>query len=285
MQPPFISRILCPVDFSELSAAALQYSVSLSAACRAEVTALHAYWIDPPPYFTPAHADELKKQYQDAAGEMRRTLERMVQEAGAESAQTMVVEGDPAGSVLRAAQKLGADLIVMGTHGRRGIERFMLGSVAERVLRMSNVPVLTVRGKAAPIKRILCPVNNSTASRAAFQKAAQLALCLNAQLVAVHIEEDDPNTRIDDLCGWIAGQDRPACTVEHLSGRGNAAEEILKMAAESKIDLLVIGAAHKTFFDSTVLGSTTVRVVRHASCPVLTVTEGAAKAEPRGVAA
>lgn len=274
MQPPFPSRILCPLDFSELSTAALGYAARLAATCGGDLALVHAQWFDPPPYFTPAHTEDLKRQFQDAAGEIRCAIEKLAADAGATAAHIEVVEGDPAATVVRLAEQLDAGLIVMGTHGRRGIERFMLGSVAERVLRTSPVPVLTVRGPASPVRRILCPVNDSKASRTAFQKAAQLASCLDAKLTAVHIEEDDSKSRIEDLCGWIAGGNHPECAVEHMSGRGNPAEEILKMAAASHADLLVIGAAHRAFFDSTILGATTVRVVRHSPCPVLTVTEG-----------
>jgi nucleotide-binding universal stress UspA family protein len=273
MTERYPSHILCPVDFSDLSGAALNYSVRLASVCKADITVVHAYWFEAPLYFTPGQADGLKMQYRSAAGQMRAALEKFAASAGAPSAGIRLEEGDPARSVIRAGIETNTDLIVMGTHGRRGFEAFMLGSVAERVLRSSSVPVLTVRGRASSDKvgSILCPVNNTRESRSALQIAARLAVCCGAELTALHVEEDDDPTRIDDLCHWIAEEEQPNCTIGHLRSRGNPAEVILKRAAAGNADLLVIGAAHKAFFDSTFMGSTTVRVVRHATCPVLTV--------------
>ena len=104
--------------------------------------------------------------------------------------------------------------------------------------------------------------------------AAHLAVCFDAELTVVHVEEIEAKRRIGDLCAWIAEGERPKCTVEDLRRQGSPAEEILQLAHATNTDLLVIGAEHKAFFDSTVLGSTTLRVVRHAACPVLTVAEG-----------
>ncbi len=163
----------------------------------------------------------------------------------------------------------------MGTHGRSGVNRLMLGSVAERVLRESEIPVLTVRGDAAaavtPPKTILCPVNNTPAAREALSMAAHLARCFDGNILALHVKEGRAGQGIGDLCAWVPDEIRSHCTIKELTREGDAAEEIVSLAKETPCDLLVIGARHRRFFDSTVLGSTTARVVRHAPCPVLTV--------------
>lgn len=275
MPDQFPSHIVCAVDFSELSAAALGYAAILSSACGAQATVLHTYKFDVPPYFTPDHAEAIKMQYLDAAGGARTALERFSAGAGLANADFVVEEADPAPAILDAANRLRADLIVIGTHGRSGLHRVMLGSVAERVLRHATIPVLTVRGTKAPgrLNKIVCPVNDSTVSRNAFRIAARLANCFGAQLMVVHVEEHGPKRPIHDLCSWIDGAQRPECSIQEFRRQGNAAEEILKLATATAADLLVMGAEHKMFFDSTVLGTTTVRVVRHAVCPVLTVAE------------
>jgi nucleotide-binding universal stress UspA family protein len=181
----------------------------------------------------------------------------------------------PVDGVLRAAREAKVDLIVMGTHGRSGVNRLMLGSVAERVLRESEVPVLTVRGSTAaamtPPKTILCPVNDTPAARAALSMAAHLAHCFDGNILALHVKESHPGQGSGGLRAWVPDEMRSRCDIKELTREGDAAEEIVSLARETPCDLLVIGARHRRFFDSTVLGSTTARVVRHAPCPVLTV--------------
>jgi nucleotide-binding universal stress UspA family protein len=154
----------------------------------------------------------------------------------------------------------------------------MLGSVAERVLRQSRVPVLTARRSLIPqpaleIRRILCPVNDSEAARKSLQFATKLAACLDATVTVLHVQEQDPRSSIGDLCEWVAAQDKPHCPIREIRREGDAAKEILREAAEGGCDLLVVGARHRLFLDTTVIGSTTVRTVRHAPCPVVTVVD------------
>ncbi len=142
-------KILVPLDFSDSSRAAQQRAEELARATGAELLLLHA--IDDTPLllvdaaaYIPAEAFE---QYQTAA---KQSLDACVQEAQksgvAVSAQLM--RGRPDQTILEAAKKAGADLIVMGTHGRSGVRHLLLGSVAERVVRTSPLPVMTVRAPA-----------------------------------------------------------------------------------------------------------------------------------------
>jgi nucleotide-binding universal stress UspA family protein len=278
MRDPFPDHILCPVDFSELSAAAYRFAAGLAGSCAARLTAIHVYNFEAPPYFTPARAGEIAAQFESTRADAEAALRRFARESGGPGeAQVLIREGDPATAVLRAAAELRAGLIVMSTHGRSGVRRLLLGSVAERVLRASSIPVLTTRGSEVPVRigSIVCPVNDSETSRQAFRAAARIASCCGSEVVVVHIDEGPHDRRIEDLCAWRSTADAPQCAVRELRRSGDPAEEILKITAEVNAGLLVVGAEHKTFFDSTVLGTTTVRVVRHAHCPVLTVIQGA----------
>ena len=76
---------------------------------------------------------------------------------------------------------------------------------------------------------------------------------------------------MDRLCQWVSSKLMAGCVIKELVRQGHAAEQILDLARSMHSDLIVLGAQHKRFFDTTVLGTTTVRVTRHASCPVLTV--------------
>lgn len=140
-------RILHPTDFSRASAPALRPAVALAKACRAPLVLLHV--MTPPSPFIgkgappSSYADLLILARRSARRRLAAALAR-VRRVGVR-AQAIFAEGLPADEILRAARRARADLIVMGTHGRTGVSRVFLGSVAERVVRESRCPVLTVR--------------------------------------------------------------------------------------------------------------------------------------------
>ncbi|MET0340913.1 MAG: universal stress protein [Polyangiales bacterium] len=141
-----LRKILVPVDFTEASDAARRKAEQLAGAVGAELVVLHV--VDDTPMMVMDGAGvgyvppiDTVGPYEAAAKER---LERSARE-GAGVVRNRLAHGRPEAEILRAAEEEGADLIVMGTHGRRGFERFLLGSVAERVVRTAQVPVLTVR--------------------------------------------------------------------------------------------------------------------------------------------
>jgi nucleotide-binding universal stress UspA family protein len=276
--------ILCPVDFSELSAHALRYADLLSRCGNAKVVAAYANWFEAPPYFTEARVAELKSEFRESQGQAERMLGEFVTSTLGDRAapvETRVVEALPADGIRQLAAATRAGLIVMGTHGRSGLNRWMLGSVTERILRESPVPVLTVRSAPkGPIRRILCPVSDTPSSRGALAAAAAFGACFDAAVTALHVREEHGRGSIPNLCEWIPAGERSHCNIRELVRHGNAAEEILKLAAEEDYDLLVLGATRRRFFEGMVLGTTTLRAVRHASCPVLSV--GAAEYSENG---
>jgi nucleotide-binding universal stress UspA family protein len=148
----------------------------------------------------------------------------------------------------------------------------MLGSVTERILRESPVPLLTVRAAPqGPVRRILSPIDGTEASRNSFRLAARLGACFDAEITAVYVHEHGTAQSAPDLCNWIPAEARQRCNIRELVRHGDPAEEIVALASEEKFDLLVIGAPQRKFFEGLVLGTTTLRAVRHAPCPVLTV--------------
>jgi nucleotide-binding universal stress UspA family protein len=135
-----IRTILHPTDFSEYSAFAFQLACSLARDHGAKVVVLHVY---PPPI---AHGEVVaRRQPNGFHEELWRLLRRVQAPVPEVSVSHRLEEGDPAAEVLRVAQESGCDLIVMGTHGRTGLRRVVLGSVAERVVRAAGCPVLTIR--------------------------------------------------------------------------------------------------------------------------------------------
>lgn len=140
-------RILHPTDFSRASAPAFRRAVALARACRAPLVVLHV--MTPPSPFigegTPpsSYAELLILARRSAKRRLAAVLARA--RRGRVRARAIFVEGLPAERILRAARRARADLIVMGTHGRTGLSRVFMGSVAERVVRESPCAVLTVR--------------------------------------------------------------------------------------------------------------------------------------------
>lgn len=152
--PP--SRILVPVDFGPESARALQVAAVVARPYGATVDALHAEVLEAPPYFTHDQVTALEKQRVGARAQAERYLREFARKQHLELRQAIVVDGPPHAAIVDAAAD--TDLIVMGTHGRAGASRWWLGSVAERVVRETPVPVLVVRKGNGPAAAILSRV-------------------------------------------------------------------------------------------------------------------------------
>jgi nucleotide-binding universal stress UspA family protein len=143
--PP--SNILVPVDFGEASARAVAVAGALAARTGARVRLLHAESIEAPPYFTHEQIESLEKQRRSARAHAEKYLADFGRRQGLPDAEVVVQEGSPLSLIVEGAR--GVDLVIMGTHGRRGASRWWLGSVAERVVHESRTPVLVVRADSA----------------------------------------------------------------------------------------------------------------------------------------
>ena len=145
-----IHRILCPVDFSEPSERALDYALGLAERLGAEVDVVHVFQF---PTFAVEDGTVTLPPFlqENLAQRLRERLEQFVLEKTGEGPKTtvQVLEGVPYVEIMQAAK--GRDLIVMATHGRTGLSRLLLGSVAERVVRGSEIPVLTIRSAGSPM--------------------------------------------------------------------------------------------------------------------------------------
>jgi nucleotide-binding universal stress UspA family protein len=140
-----VEHILCPVDFSDTSEFALTYAALLAKKLGARVTALHAFELSEGVF--PDDAIPMRDNLMQRLGpDLDRRLSELAERCGhGAPISTLRVEGSAHQMIVEQAEALGADLIVMGTHGRSGLAHMLLGSVTERVLRTSSVPVLTVR--------------------------------------------------------------------------------------------------------------------------------------------
>lgn len=146
-----IKVILAPTDFSEGSSPATDYAVRMAEAFDAKLILLHV-GVDPTEHHQTAGAaaDIYRRAREEQARYARTAMDRLVAEIRGEHPDVNIVvdhqSGTPHVAILDASDRLDADLIVMGTAGLTGVSRFLIGSTAERVVRVSKVPVLTVRG-------------------------------------------------------------------------------------------------------------------------------------------
>jgi nucleotide-binding universal stress UspA family protein len=142
-------KICCPIDFSDASRAAMEVAADLARRTGAELVLLHAYPI--PGYTFPDGSVVASPMMQDLADQAERHLEEWRADAAKLAGGKVTTQkaiGEPAAEIVAFAKAAGADLVVVGTHGRTGLEHALMGSVAERVVRRAHCPVLSVRPPA-----------------------------------------------------------------------------------------------------------------------------------------
>ena len=289
-----LRRILWPTDFSEFSDIAFRYALSLAQRYRAKLFAQHVVelWRHPEADFAPARYYEefCERLLQNGENELQRFLKNR---ADNEIQRERVVrQGVAADSILALAEAQKVDLIVMGTHGRRGFDRLMVGSVTERVLRKASCPVLAVH-KPSPdflksreqhdpvhLNRILFCTDFSENSERALGHAISLTAGYNAELTLLHVLEDIP--------GWSSIDEATAAAMQQLdelippqrsqSGKiktmvrtGSPYQQIIQLALEARIDIVIMAVRGRGALNLAVFGSTTYRVIQLGPCPVLAV--------------
>ncbi|HZT71113.1 MAG TPA: universal stress protein [Terriglobia bacterium] len=274
-------KILCAVDLSPVSERILQWAGLFASTFDARVDVLYVDWWEPPRYFTEAQIHELTRQNQEGKKALREELERAAKRTldGVATYNVSIVEGHPAQRILDRASELKAEMIVMGSHGRTGMARLRLGSVAEDVVRASLCPVLIVKtaeeleGRPS-VENILCPVNFSGLSLQCLELSSEIANQFGARLWVVHAT-DHEDVKLEEvherICEWVPPEVRGRCDVSEVVRRGDASEQILLMAREHSADIIVIGAQHRPLLEFTTLGTTTERVMRHSHVSVLVV--------------
>lgn len=288
-----IERVLCPVDFSEASVKAYRYAQSIAGHYGATLLVQYVVelWQYPSGDFA-FSADAYEELRRKLISNAEADLQQFVKKSGGLRPECIVQESMAEDAILTLAQARAISLIVMGTHGRRGFDHLMLGSVTEHVLRHASCPVLTVRhtapgsGKQSatdepiPIRRILCCVDFSAHSRRALEYALSAADAYNAEVSVLHVLDHEPDSadvgketaasmkNLEELFSPAA----LSSTRIHLEVRlGKAYQEILKFASEAQSDLIVTGVRGRNSLDLEVFGSTTYRVIQLSPSPVLTV--------------
>jgi nucleotide-binding universal stress UspA family protein len=293
-----LEKILVPIDFSDVSRQAVVYGVSLAGTFGGRLTALHVVEpAVPMPYVPPEEAGAIREE---RAGRARKHLERFLrQELAASIVDRLVVStGDAPDEIVRFLERDPADMIVMGTHGRRAFERWILGSVTERLLRTVPVPLVTVSmveqlrtAAVLPGGQILYATDLSETAVRGMDVALELARGFGASLHVLHVMSPiqweygltylpldiaadherihrELEVRLEESIPDDARRD-PAVRWE--LGEGMAWEVILDTADRIDAGLIVINLHGRSQSERPKLGRTAESVVRTAKRPVLSL--------------
>jgi len=288
-----LKSILCPIDFSEFSAAAYQHALSLAEYYKATIVALHVVevWKYPFADYGAQEADYAKfSRALDEGGGAR--LRQFVKEyrAGGIEPQLAVHQGNAASCILSFAQEQRTEVVVMGTHGRRGFDRLMLGSTTDRVVRRAPCPVLVVSNSSLKVpggadgrhrvSRILYCTDFSNNSEGARGYAISLAAEYEAELTLLHVARSLPDSARAEamIAERERGLDRLMSDTERKNLRLNSTvrfgkpyEEIVRFATEVEAGLIIMTARGGDAADRAIFGSTTYRVIQLGPCPVLAI--------------
>lgn len=293
-------RVLLATDFSAPAELAYAYGAGLTTALHARMLILNV--LEGPPGLDrefPVNTAFLKQMQEESDRELVK-LAHLAEKDGI-ACETRQVYGQPAASVARVAEEVRATLIVMGTHGRTGWDRLLLGSAAEAVVREAPCPVLTVRMSAkdesaglprsVKIDRVLVPLDFSEFAQEAFEYAAMLAKQFGAKVLLVHAMEATAypldfalfgvseaaalrvriQARLHELMSVLKADGVEA---EVVCETGTAAEVIMKEAGRFQLGAkgaIVMGTHGRRGLNRLALGSVAEYVVRHTACPVFTV--------------
>jgi nucleotide-binding universal stress UspA family protein len=280
--------ICFPTDGSDGATAALDHALDIAAAVDATLHLLNV-------------ADTSRDSVTRIGGEVVDALEtegERIVDAAAERASergvsttTAVLQGDPYRTIVDYADEYGIDLLVMPTHGREGLERFLLGSVTERVVRRANVPVLTVRPDESltyPYGNVLVPTDGSDCADAALGVGIDAAVTSDAGLHILSVV-DTASLGVDVRAQMQidALESTATETVENAEARATDAgledvtgvvefsssirAAIVEYVEDNDVDLVVVGTHGRTGVDRYLLGSVAEQLIRTSPVPVLTV--------------
>jgi nucleotide-binding universal stress UspA family protein len=276
-------RILCAFDFSEFAERALRHAASVARWYGADLHLLH---VAAPA--SPHTAGDRRFGHQALDAVLAPLLPARVNRF------IRITDGSPAPAILAYARQNEVDLLVMGTHGRGGGGRLLIGSVAEPVLRNAPCPVMTIHraerrsSERPPFRRILCAVDFSPASQRALAYGLELAAHSDAEITFLHVLErhchggseapssEEPETAVERetherLRRVLPADARQWCRPYSRVILGNVAEAVVGEANRIDADLVVIGTHGRNAVDELLFGSNADEVVRRARSPVLTI--------------
>ena len=286
-------RVLVPTDGSDHALRAAEHANALATAFDATVHVVAVVDVQTAagPFdaggVSEAFVTRLEEQGEEAVQAVRATL-------GRNDVRTATLRGEPVETILAYADDHEVDLVAMGTHGRTGVDRYLTGSVTERVVSHSTAPVVTARATEGSrvgdgYEQVLLPTDGSEPAAAAVEPGLAVAARAGARVHAVTVVDTSDAAAPDETVpeGVTANlESKAAAATERLAAQardrglaattavrtGVAARSLLAYADDHEVDLVAMGTAGRTGLSQHLLGSTTERLIRHAAMPVLAVT-------------
>lgn len=286
-------KILVPVDFSEFSDKAVEYAMFIAEKYCADITLLHAVVLFQEDFDEKEQLQEYEKIVQRKEKEREEKLKShciTAEKKGFRINSRLIRGFSEADTVIDFISANDFDLVVMGTHGRTGLAKMLLGSVTERVVRLSPIPVITVHKEVDNMKinKILVPIDFSGYSDTIVERAIAIAEEFKAQLSFLHVVEMETHPEFYSISFEPILKGNPKLSnhiiknMMKLSGipknranyavtEGKVYKEIKSYAELNQIDLIVMAMRGMSEIEHFLVGSKSERVVRIAPCPVLTI--------------
>lgn len=279
--------ILVPTDLSETAAHALRYASALADRLDAHLLVIHADSFIPAVDFTAVPASSFDLAQQQLIDQARESLEKQTEENVGRNVpfDIRVVVGSPVNAIVSQARESGADLIVMGTHGRSGLGRLLFGSVTDAVMRMAPAPVIAVSPtslETGQVRRVLCNVTFEPTCIQALRCAADLTQNPYSELLLLHLVSDlRLQDTIDDLVrleNWVPEDLAERCEFKILPDRSGD-RRITAFAKVRAIDLIALGVRSDRSIAEFLGGTLAENIIRQSGCPVLAVNPNVAGAQ------
>lgn len=276
------SKILIPVDFSETSLLAIKHGAFLAKYTKGDLYLLHVINKQYENYAVveqPMHID-VPAKFEESATHKLNFLANQIKDEYSVTINTIVKMGNPTREIIATEKEIGADMVVMGTHGYSPIEEFVIGSNTLKVITKGAVPVMTMSQKAKKFgyTNILLPIDTSGHSRQKVSYAIELAKTFSAHLhVAGILGADDVNEEagmgvVMNQIKELAKKQNVIATSEILKGVKNRAKATIAQAEKTKSDLIIIMTDQEAEISGFFLGPYAQQVIHHSDIPVIAIT-------------
>lgn len=284
MKPFEIKNILIPVDFSATSMLALEHATFMAKLYKANITLLHVletYTYKVELYNFQPYAADSEKFVESLKEKLNELAEKLTSEIGSR-VNVVIKNGKMASSVFEVSNEIKADLVVLGTHGAKGIEEFFIGSNAFRVVTESTVPVISVQShnKKLGYDKLFLPIDNSVSSRQKINHALTIAKKYNSKIHLCGLISDDTDegqqkvfsVKVKQAADFLT-KNGVSVTLE-IKVSDNFAKTTLKEAKAQSADMTLImkGSDAEDNFTSIFLDRYAQQIVNHSKIPVMSIT-------------
>jgi nucleotide-binding universal stress UspA family protein len=273
-------RFLVPLDGSILAETALKPALQLAQRANGTVYLVRIpIYVDGGAQISPEYqrvwtADDEFPEHEEVNAYLRKTQDQLQQSGVA--IRTIIGEGEPSEAILNLAFTKNIDLIVMASHGRSGLSRWLLGSVSSQVIRKARIPVMLVR-YPAKFKHLLLTLDGSEMAEHAIQPAVEFALGFGSQVTVLQVKERKTFSKHDGEVGGDKPYLNKICSkylpkeldVKTMVLEGSAKEEILAFAAQNKVDLIAMSTHGHSRLRKLFYGSVTDKVMCDSGCAML----------------